>query len=65
MPTEGQRAAIRVGLEGRRLHRHARGSVEEAERAKTLLARTNPSRLQIHPTSEPEITAPTPIHEVA
>jgi hypothetical protein len=43
----------------------ARGSVEEAERAKTVLARTNPSRLEVHATSKPEIAPPTPVHEAA
>jgi len=43
----------------------ARGSAEEAERAKTVLAKSNPSRLDVHHTSEPEVASTTPVHEAA
>jgi hypothetical protein len=43
----------------------ARGSVEDVERAKTVLATTNPSRLEVHATSEPEIVTPPPVLEAA
>ena len=35
----------------------ARGPAAEVERAKTLLAASNPSRLDVHATSEPEVAA--------
>jgi hypothetical protein len=43
----------------------ARGSAEEAERAKALLAEANPSRLEIHPTVKPDFVAPLAVHEAA
>jgi hypothetical protein len=43
----------------------ARGSVEEAERAKTILAKSNPSRLDVHHTGKPDAATPSPVHEAA
>lgn len=43
----------------------ARGSADEAERAKTLLAVSNPSRLDIHDTSVPDVAAPSKYHAAA
>jgi hypothetical protein len=41
----------------------ARGSVAEVERAKQLLGASNPSRLDVHTTGEPEVAMATPVHE--
>ena len=43
----------------------ARGPAAEAERAKKLLATSNPSRLDVHATSESEVATPVPVHEHA
>ena len=41
----------------------ARGSGDEAERAKAVLAKSNPSRLDVHHTGEPEAASTTPVNE--
>jgi hypothetical protein len=41
----------------------ARGSAEEAERAKAVLAQSNPSRLDLHVSGEPEAASLAPVHE--
>jgi hypothetical protein len=43
----------------------ARGSTAEVERAKKLLATTNPSRLDAHQAGEPEVATPSMVHEHA
>ena len=43
----------------------ARGSVAEVERAKKLLAASNPSRLDVHTTGEPEVAMAAPVREHA
>ena len=41
----------------------ARGPTAEVERAKKLLATTNPSRLDVHQAGEPEVATPSMVHE--
>jgi hypothetical protein len=43
----------------------ARGPAAEVERAKKLLAASNPSRLDVHTTGEPEVAMAAPVHEHA
>jgi len=43
----------------------ARGPTAEVDRARKLLATSNPSRLDVHTTSEPEAAKLTPVHEHA
>src|SRR5271154_5988827 len=43
----------------------ARGQPAEVERAKTLLASSNPSRLEVHATGEPVVAVAVPVHEHA
>jgi len=43
----------------------ARGSNAEVERAKKLLATSNPSRLDVHTTGAPAFATPTPVQEHA
>jgi hypothetical protein len=43
----------------------ARGSIAEVERAKKLLAASNPSRLDVHTTGEPEVATAVPVREHA
>jgi hypothetical protein len=43
----------------------ARGSTAEVERAKKLLATTNPSRLDVHQAGEAEVARPSMVHEQA
>ena len=43
----------------------ARGSTAEVERAKKLLTASNPSRLEVHATGEPEVAMAARVHEHA
>jgi hypothetical protein len=43
----------------------ARGSADEVERAKKILTASDPSRVDVHATSEPKVAAMAPLHEHA
>jgi hypothetical protein len=43
----------------------ARGPTAEVDRARKLLATSNPSRMDVHTTAEPPVAVPAPVHEHA